>query len=300
MRCCPEILSFLIGNKVKWRRLPRMRERIELTDDPLDDFLYTPVTSFDFDEVNLVFRGSSLDHKIIDKSLPTFFLNSKDESDFSEYKNRWLATADYTIFSRFMGFSEKVLFSEEAVFSEDALSYKKRSSGWKVYFVACMGYIEPSFDAYNSFVDSSTVKASIYSYLNTRNINCLDGDFDCSVVIHRSFLHNIQLGSGIGVLVALLNNSRKVNVYGWDQYVEDNLPDSYLKQIKCLFVKKNLSMSNMVTSLINWIYAYRFMRCYGERLKINGYISAVSNFKWIANNAYRVLYNKNVAKDRPG
>lgn len=278
LRCNPEILSFIIGNKSESRYLPRSDERLELTDDPLDDFYCIPANHLCFDEVNLVFRGKSLDHRKIDKSMPTFFVNLSGKNDFCEYKLKWLATSDLRIFARNMGVSENQGF------------YKKKSDHWSVHFTAGYRYLEGVDDFSASSVSLSEGQSGIYKALASRNIDIPNDAFDCSIVIHRSLVKNLQLGSGVYTVIALLAVSHKINIYGWDQYCDSELPRTYYAQVRSLCKKKNLSKGNVITSLTNWIYAYRIMECYSDRVTIDGQISAVKDFEWIPKRAYSILY----------
>lgn len=278
LRWNPEILSFIIGNKSESRYLPRNDERIELTDDPLDDFDCMPANSLCFNEVNLIFRGGSLDHRKINKGLPTFFLNPSVNDNFCEYKIKWLATSDLKIFARNMGVSE-----EPAV-------YKKKSDHCGVHFTAGYGCLDEAHDFPASSVFFSEAHSGIYKALARRNIHIPNDAFDCSIVIHRSLVKNLQLGSGVYTVIALLAVSHKINIYGWDQYCDSELPGTYYAQVRSLCKKKNLSKGNVITSLINWIYAYRIMECYSDRVTIDGQISAVKDFGWIPKRAYSILY----------
>lgn len=278
LRWKPQSLSYLVGNSCEWRYLPRDDERIGLTDNPLDDFINIPSKFLNFDEVNLIFRGQSLCHQEINKSLPTFFLNIDGKEDLDEYRVKWLATADPEIFARNMG-----LFNDKSF-------YKTRSHDCGVFFVASGAVIMPTQDLSVNHLNLPKVQSDILRSLAGSNIDLIAGDFDCSVVIHRSRLKNIQLGSGVAVLVALLSISKNINIYGWDQYCCDELPGNYYSQVKCLGEKKDLALSNVITSLLNWIYAYRIMEHYSDRVEVNGRISAVKGSDWIPNYAYKVLY----------
>ncbi len=278
LRWFPSSLTLIIGDKSESRYLPRSNERIELTDDPLDDFVCVPISPLRFEEVNLIFRGDSLDQRDIDKSLPTFFLNIDCKNNFDEYKKKWLASGDLMIFARNMGLSEEPSF------------YRERSEGWKVFYIS--GYAGTAEYAGSTFstIGLSQVYNGLADGLAKMNIKHPTEGFDCSFVTHRSMVTNLKLGSGIGMLVSLLTISERVNVYGWDQYCQEEWPSTYIRQIKILCTKKHLQMANVITSLINWIYAYRFIDKHSDRVKVNGRILMVSNFNWIPRSAFKVLY----------
>jgi len=105
LRRAPWSLSFFVGNRSKYRQLPRYSERIPLSEDCMDDFLFVDFDFACFDEVNLVMRGEGVDHSSINKELPTFFLNIKNIDFTNHYSNYYLMTSDLQVLARYLGWS---------------------------------------------------------------------------------------------------------------------------------------------------------------------------------------------------
>ena len=91
-------------------------------------------------------------------------------------------------------------------------------------------------------------------------------------------------------MVALMNCSSRVNVYGWDQYVNIKFPKTLNRQIRLLWPMKSFSFFS--TCIINWIYAYRILNENSDCVKIEGRIKEVKDIKWIPEKAFQVIYKK--------
>ena len=302
----PQLLSFIIGNRRESRYLPRLAERLPLTNNPLDDFEFINLNALEHDEVNLLFRGETLDHQEIDKSLPSFFLNATDITDCSEYKHKWLATADILALSQSIGLSSGMKpFDESNPFTKrklprDSALYARKTNDWGLYFVACPAYLsnpptEPaSYSPLSPVHDSVNNKLAIINNItlnDSRRSDLFNTFYEASVVEHKSAVPNIQLGSGIVVLVSLLRVARKVNIYGWDQYLCEELPSHMFGHVKALVGNRTSYLGTTITSLMNWIYAYRFMTNLSNRVKVSGRISSVLRLSWIPKRAYKIIYN---------
>lgn len=277
----PWSLSFFVGNRSQYRRLPRTNERISPSDCCLNDFLFFDFQFTKFDEVNLVLRGSSLDHRKINKQLPTFFVNVQDVSLVGAYANYYLLTGDLRVLARHLGWHG---FDH----------YAEGGGRHKVCYVAGMDDLVEINTHSSKFTQSDIVK-KIKSRLEQNRMDVLFTNFQVMGGIKNRFgIRNFQIGSGLAALVALLNLSNKVNVYGWDQYLDNDPPPDYAGQVKCLCQKKNLVMSNIITSLINWIYAFRVLKELPQRVTIDGYIVNVKEFCWIPVFGYPVIYKKSL------
>jgi len=81
-------------------------------------------------------------------------------------------------------------------------------------------------------------------------------------VSHKTRLDNMQFGSGLEVIVALNNIADKINIYGWDNYLDSDIRDisiiqyiSYLMSVPKSPYYRLLKL--MVEKVINLVYAYR-------------------------------------------
>jgi hypothetical protein len=106
-------------------------------------------------------------------------------------------------------------------------------------------------------------------------------------VAHKSGVANLQLGSGLSTIVLLNSISNKINIYGWDSYLNTDIGNmstfeylSYLKSVpNNTFFRHILLITEKV---LNFIYAYRISFC--DHINIYSYFSSV--------NAKKDLYKK--------
>lgn len=301
----PQLLAVLIGNKGRNRYLPRVEERLVLTPNPMDDFIVVPFTGKSFDEVNIILRGQSLDLEEVNKELPSFFVNATDLTGLETFKNKWLATGDIVVLSQILGlstdyepFGDSTPFHRLEIPLRDSAPYALKTGNWRVYFAPGPSYIGSLYGCVENDYQWIPVRERIAQEL--ADINHLSNqsdllelnelDYDCSLVIHKSGLTNIQLGSALGLIIALLHSSKKVNIYGWDQYMSDKIPSDFYNQIKVLAGNRSRYIGTTITCLVNWIYAFRLLESLGDKLSVSGNISTVVNLDWLPKRAYRILY----------
>ena len=70
----PGIMSWLTHFNSNYRRLPAVKDRIFMKEDPLDEFIFHSELQKKFDEVNIVMRGEYYEN--INTTIPTFFINT--------------------------------------------------------------------------------------------------------------------------------------------------------------------------------------------------------------------------------
>ena len=115
-------------------------------------------------------------------------------------------------------------------------------------------------------------------------------EFASVIVFHKSGIPHIRLGSGVAVLIALMHCSKKVNVFGWDQYMQTKVPKNIFGQTKLLWPMRSFTFFS--TCIINWIYAYRILNEKSDYVNIEGMIKEVKNIDWIQKKAFHVLYKE--------
>ena len=278
LRFAPWSLSFFIGNRSKYRRLPRYTEKIPLSEDCMDDFLFVDFNFACFDEVNLVMRGEGADHHDINKELPTFFLNVKNTDFMDHYSNYCLMTGDLRVLARYLGWSG---FTD----------YINGEDKCKICYVAGMDDLSGNDNSGPDSMSEECVKKKIKKRFEYHNMSVSSLKFDLAGgLINKFGVSNFQIGSGLAAVIVLLNISKKVNVFGWDQYLEKSPPTDFLGQVRCLCQKKGLVMSNVITSLINWMYAFRLLKEYELRISVHGHVDKVRHFDWIPDLLYPVIY----------
>ncbi len=174
--------------------LPKKKNRIDYSDDLLEDFIFYKLDKLDnFNEINLIMRGESLNTDIIDKSLPTFFLNPTEDDEYPEFDNRWLATADDNVLRTYLGqYREK-----------DWAGYKVRDDE-NIFFVYTNRYMlemEPNMEKWHtSYADTEKLRRNFMPKV----VDNFASDYYSSALLHKSGIPNIKLGSGVAVLVALM------------------------------------------------------------------------------------------------
>jgi hypothetical protein len=278
LRFAPWSLSFFVGNRSKYRRLPRYSEKISLSEDCMDDFWFVDFDFANFDEVNLVMRGGEMNDSGINKELPTFFLNIKNIDFTDHYSNYYLMTGDLRVLARYLGWSGFA----------DYVNGKDRC---KICYAAGMNDFSENDNSDSDSISEEYFKKKINTRFKYHNIDVSSSKFDIAGgVINKFGISNFQMGSGLSAVIVLLNISKKVNVFGWDQYLEKSPPTDFLGQVRCLCQKKGLVMSNVITSLINWMYAFRILKEHELRISVHGHVDKVRGFDWIPDLLYPVIY----------
>jgi hypothetical protein len=213
----------------------------------------------------------------IDTNLPTFFVNPKDiNTDL--YKNPWLCTSDLVHLQAMLGQINNKFSGRYNFTSPIPIIYNAPRAKWNKNLNMQMNL---------SAIDKK-LKNRVYNETEYTGKN-----FYANLMLHRFDGPNIQIGSGVLSILCLLQRSNKVNVYGWDCYLDGDLPTSYRLQVYKLwttFVADHPG-SRFASCLCDWLYAYRFMsEITKERLVIYGRINKVSKLNWIKSKLFRVFY----------
>ena len=272
----PELLSLILEWPTKHKRLPQLSNRIFYSKDVFDDFLYLNLDVPDFDTVNIIMRGN-YNKEYIDTNLPTFFVNPEDINT-DVYKIPWLCTSDLEHLQAMLGqinnkFSGRYNFTKPI-----PILYNAPRAKWNKKLKIQMSL---------SDIDEKL-----------KNRVCQQAEdigthFHANLMLHKFVGPNIQIGSGVLSVLCLLKRSNKVNVYGWDCYLDGDFPTSYRLQIYKLwttFVADHPG-SRFASCLCDWLYAYRFMSEFTEeRLVIFGKINKIRKLNWIKGKLFRVFY----------
>ena len=98
-------------------------------------------------------------------------------------------------------------------------------------------------------------------------------------VLHKSGISNMQNGTGLASIALLNSISKKLNVYGWDSYLNSDIGSmstfkylSYLKSAPNNFFHRYILLIS--EKVLNFIYAYRISFC--EHINIYSYFSNVN------------------------
>ncbi len=239
-----KIVSFAYSQK-QYKQLPIGNERITESPNVFDDFLVKISGIKQIDEINIVMKGKSLDKykRAIDYSLPTFYVNF--------YGNKQ---------------SERVQNSSNIIsITADLRVYDilKNETNGPIIFISdneSQSRIQPHKGSSKIYSDDSLM---VFVSPNIR-------------------LDNMQFGSGLLVIAALNNIANKINIYGWDNYLERDIREmsiiqyiSYLMSVPKSPYYRRLKL--MVEKVINLVYAYRIASY--NNINIYSYLSGIKDRK---------------------
>lgn len=275
----PELLSWLTHFNSRIRRLPSLKERISKEKNPLDEFIFYDDSKKKFDEVNIVMRGENFEN--LNSSLPTFFINTYSEK--KNFPNRYYATTDRLMFRAMMGKPENQFL--------ERFNYDDPDK--KFFYFMPKGPLVKENELHNTSINKAIINEK---FKNIKKKLSYKLDYNLCVCSHKYDGYNIQIGSGIISVISLLNLSKKVNVYGWDAFVNKKLPKSFLQQSYKLWSPFDdfQPLSRFSAIVLNWIYAHRLINYFStDRLIVYGRVNEVSRLEWVEKYLYKMVYKKN-------
>lgn len=272
----PELLSWLTHFDTKQKRLPTLKDRIKKKKNPLDEFVFYSEIQKKFEEVNIIMRGDYYEN--INTSIPTFFINTYDSK--KNFPNHFYATTDRLMFRAMMGEPENEFLRRFNYDDPDKYFY---------YFMP----IGPLIENVQLNEESIDPSVSIKKINQIKKILNYKPEYSLCVCSHKYKGHNIQIGSGIIAVISLLKLSKKVNVYGWDSFLDEKLPKTYYKQSQKLWsdFSEFQPVSRFSAIVLNWIYAHRLINFFtSDRLIVHGKILEVSKLDWVEKYLYKMIY----------
>jgi dTDP-4-dehydrorhamnose reductase len=274
----PSYISTFLDFGRRNRRLPKRSERISKKDNVLDEFNFFNFDSLKFDEINIVMKGGI--KKINDFSLPTFFVNSYKPLP-SKFINPYCISSDRLIFKAMMGKPENEFYKRFTLNNK----YKK------LYVMPLIKLVNKLKKCnYSTTEDSKKLEELVRKY--KKDID-FDGKYNSLICTHPFKGTNIQIGSGILCVIAMLNISKKVNVYGWDAFLNDDFPRGFWSQTMRLWSNFNEFHpgSRFAAIVLNWIYAYRLINEFdSKRLTVNGNVRRISKLNWVEKYLFKIIY----------
>jgi hypothetical protein len=117
-------------------------------------------------------------------------------------------------------------------------------------------------------------------------------NFDLSVFC-KHVCGGLELGSGLAAISVIKSVSNKVNIYGWDSYLDKDVSNMRFKQyLLYLFStpsKPQYRRLKLISEkMLNFIYAKRFSDC--KDIKINSYFSNINFNKEIYRKLKDIMY----------
>jgi len=272
----PRLLSWLTHFNTPLRRLPKFKDKIEKKTNPLDEFIFYSEKLETFQEVNIVLRGNV--KKIKNINIPTFFININYPQ--KHVPIRYYASSDRLKYKAMMGFPEREE-DKKLIYDDDKKKF--------YYFVPISDKI---LDL--GFYDDNLNKENyLKKFRELRDYFNFGEKYNICACFHRMNGNNIQVGSGILAIISLLKISKKVNIYGWDSFLENDLSPNFFSQTLRLWSKfrDHQPVSRFAANVINWIYAHRLINYFPEdRLSVDGKMQYVSKLKWVEKYLYKMVY----------
>lgn len=282
----PATLGFFVGASPitldirHHRMLPKIKNRIPYGKSMLDDFTIVDIDAPVFSEVNIIFRGERGRSKI-DRNIPTLFLNPINLDVTDGFKDVYLITADIGVLGAFLG-----------VKNGTAL-YPEKYPNHKVIFIKGNWFIDDNNSIFDGNLDVRTIvedSKKLENQFFQENDDCLREKYSSSFVLHHSEMKNLQLGSGVSCLAYAIANSKKLNIYGWDQYLGNGLSNQFFKQVDALWSKGNC-IGSFATNLVNWMYAYRIVNEFSaKKVSIQGRINGIRDMYWVKEKVLQIMY----------
>lgn len=272
----PSYISTFLDFGRQNRRLPKRNERITKKDNVLDEFDFFNFDTPQFEEVNIVMRGSL--EKINDPHLPTFFINSYKTIPV-QFTNVFSVTADRLIFKAMMGDPENDF-------------YKRFTQNYKKIYVMPLINLVNKLKESNSYIENKPKQFREIIEKHKQDID-YKGEFNSVLCVHPFKGANIQVGSGILSVIAMLKLSKKVNIYGWDAFLDDEFPRGFWSQTMKLWsdFEEFHPGSRFAAIVLNWIYAYRLINEFDStRLTVHGRVNEVAKLRWIKKYLFKVIY----------
>jgi len=220
-------------------------------------------------EANIVLRGSSFDLKQLEKlsDLPTFLISFFEPVQTKKEVTYVMGRAESAL--RLGKLGHKVIHSEVCVMGYDGNITLSASTIDKKPW-------------YNQFVEDGTCK----------RISTLESIY--YGVPKPPYPVWTPLTSGIHGIVALSYFVDKINVYGWDYYLESS-PD-YMGYWKLYFnlchnLKNNIGITRYMleSTIVNFYYGYHLSKL--PNINIHGYLGQLGHHEKLIGKLERVLFN---------
>jgi len=260
------------------------------TDNVLDDFAIIDDGGFHADEVNLVMRGESLDFERSNIQENIYLLNGASPTIRNQHGEN---TKDYDYLKR--NVLRRIVDKERVLqIVNFPATYVSSDYG---YAAMCMDnhlpfiFIDPVMPIDGKFV-SKTDFFSKRGFIKEIAKYCSDRDDSFLVqVYHKNKCSTITIGSGLYAALALSKLARKLNIFGWDFYMESSPMHLTHKQaVNALHGKERDKKMRLhfELALTHWLFASRLKEL--DHVDIHGYLNDVSYHPKLISKISRVYY----------
>ena len=250
----PNISSLFLSKNN--RGTPEIKNKFLNTNNFYDDWIFDHDFQIILDEINIIVNPDTLLGNIINKNLPSFFINST-KTPLSTFPNAYGATADNYVYKKMNKMGVRPIFfaSSFSHFDEDSIRIHKTNSKLLTE------------DKLNNFYFKSGLR-----------FKCLD---------------NVSSGSAINTIVTLSRIANKVNIYGWDSYLNKNI--SSMNKLEALFSLMSKPKNNdtkrfyyIAPNLFNFLYAFKIKN--SDNIKINGNLSGIDKHHYLVKKIEKIIY----------
>lgn len=270
----PKQLYLLYKNK----HIISPKDRLNRNQDILEDFFFFKKPEIIFNEINIIGKGESIYQfkRNIKLNIPTFMVNIYDNSSIKNFP--------------YIG----ITFSQIQV-KKSVQIYKFFKQNSYMILAARSGVIEKKNKNLKIFWDSPgkifTNKTKIKKKLLIKLKKIV-----ANGVIHRNTFRHFEFDPG-GMLQAIIllgAMSKKINIYGWDHYLKNDV--SKMKYSSILYALKGPNDKTAYSprmkryfgsSLINMFYAYKISKI--KKYKIFSRLSNIKNQKKLISRLHKVF-----------
>jgi len=270
----PEYVTYFSLSR---HQLPRKNERMKKTNNVLDDLVIIDDDGFHADEVNLIIRGKSFDLERSNIRENVYFLNGTMSNNIQnvldENPNNYATKRVLRPFA----FPSTYVGSN----GRDAKIYMENN--------VPIIFIDRVMNIDGELIRLSDYPEDIENYCSNRN------DSFFIQVYHRSRCSTIRPGSGIVAILTLSQLSKKLNIFGWDFYMDSSPKHlNHRQALKNLHVNEwdKLTARHFEMAVMQWLYAYRLQELKQElkHVTVNGYLKDVSYHSRLVNKISRIYY----------
>ena len=241
------------------------------------DFLYSG--EYLFEEINVVMRGKSFNSSApIDESLLSFLVNWQQVD--SRFSLGIGITADSEVYKemQILGISPLLMVNPDFnPLQEDEVS------------------INTSFPTANSEIEPGKIEkfkhTQFSQFLSEDKLEQLQR---CLVFSRKLKAPQLSMGSGLCVIMALSRVAKNINIYGWDEYINESIEDrSHLRVLWSLGGNQSLRspialFKKFCSQLLVWNYVNMLIN--EKRFKISSHLSNTGKHPAITNRVHRFIY----------
>lgn len=272
----PKYIYLLSKEKYTVPKKYRWKKKINY----LEDWILLKNSNQVFPEANIIFRGKSLKFykNNINYDIPTFFVNFENE----KIENK----------PNFFGLTCK-----------SPNHYKEKDLG--NYFKICSGTISQNGQVQWNNLENNYKKNDSNEFKKISEIIKDNG------VAHRSNYDNLNLDFGSGLISIILVSSffNKINIYGWDYYLNQEIGEMSTKKIlKILFSRNSLPFLDkkrnnyqlpssdltvkrkFFSTILNWYYANELTK--NPKFIINSYLKGINKHQIILKKIKEIIINE--------